>query len=70
MMDIDHDLLIRLANHEDIRSSDRPSDAARTRLKNRGLIIFDREKWRWHLTYAGRDALAEASNATQEEHAG
>lgn len=58
LSDLEMDLLYRLADRENITSSDRPSDRARTRLKKLGLIIFDRQKWRWHLTYAGQDVVA------------
>jgi hypothetical protein len=67
MTDLENELLMRLANNEDIKSSDRAEDKARTKLKNRGLIIFDREKWRWHLTYAGQDAVYGPSQPSTEE---
>jgi hypothetical protein len=63
LTDAEFDILVRLDLREDIRSSDRPSDRARTRLKKLGLIIFDRSKWRWKITYAGQDALYAAHGA-------
>lgn len=56
--DLEIELLTRCAVRENITSSDRAGDKARTRLKRLGYLIFDREKWRWHVTYAGQDALA------------
>jgi hypothetical protein len=37
----------------------RPEDRARTKLKNLGLIKFDRFHWEWHLTHAGIDMAFE-----------
>lgn len=54
---IEQDQLERLGRGENICSSDRPTDRARTRLKKRGLIEFDRPTWRWKLTDAGRSQL-------------
>lgn len=50
---------------EDIRSSDRPSDRARTTLKKHGLITFDRSTWRWDITDAGREVLGSECDHAQ-----
>lgn len=43
---------------EDITSFDRTEEAARTRLKTLGYIVFDRPSYRWQITESGRAALA------------
>lgn len=49
--------LRKLRNGDDIKSSDRASDKARTKLKKLGLIEFDRTAWLWKMTPSGWDAL-------------
>lgn len=45
----------------DIRSSDRPSDRARSKLKRLGLLTYERAPIaRWRVTDAGRAALAQS----------
>lgn len=39
--------------------ADRTSDKARTRLKQRGFVRFDRGEWKWFRTPAGDAALNE-----------
>lgn len=54
---VEADQLIRLSRGENIASSDRVSDRARTKLKKHGLITFDRAAWKWVLTQSGKRAL-------------
>lgn len=54
---VEADQLRRLYRGENIASSDRAEDRARTRLKKHGLISFDRETWKWTLTATGAHAL-------------
>lgn len=67
MTDLERDILIRLSNNENVTSSDRPGDRARTRLKKLGYIVFDRSKWRWYITHAGQDALAESPDGKAQQ---
>lgn len=60
MTPIEFSQLHRLERGEDIKSSDRDEDRARTALKKRGFIRFDRVDWRWRITDAGRAALKQA----------
>ncbi len=57
MTEIELSQLLRAEKGEDIRSSDRPSDRARTKLKRLGYLIYDRSCARWRITPAGRAAL-------------
>jgi predicted RNase H-like HicB family nuclease len=50
-------LLRNLAVGQNILSSDRPSDRAKTKLKKVGYIHFERECWKWVVTDAGRLGL-------------
>lgn len=59
LTDIEWSQLRRASLWEDIRSSDRPSDRARTRLKRLGLLQYNRTFSRWCVTPEGRAALAE-----------
>jgi len=56
--------LARLDRGEDVKSSDRPTDRARSKLKRLGLIEFNRSTWLWLITDAGRAALAEQKDRT------
>lgn len=58
LSEIEMDQLRRLANGEDIRSSDRPTDKARQRLSRLKCIAYDKGIARWVLLNAGREALA------------
>ena len=58
LSEIERDQLQRLVRQEDIRSSDRPTDKARTRLKRLGFITYDREAARWVILDAGRVAVS------------
>jgi len=49
--------LKRLMNGEDIRSSDRPTDKARQKLKRLRCIAYDKGIARWCILDAGRAAL-------------
>lgn len=53
---------LRLADQGvDIRSSDRPSDRARSKLKRLGLLAYERAPIaRWRVTDLGRAALAQS----------
>lgn len=66
LTNLEWDILFRLSMNEDIKSSDRPRDQARTRLKRLGLIIFDRSSWRWQLTHAGQDMTSDFPRGTWE----
>jgi hypothetical protein len=57
LSEIERDQLRRAVVGENIASSDRASDRARTRLKKLGYLHFDRAGWRWIATPAGRAAL-------------
>jgi predicted RNase H-like HicB family nuclease len=57
LKDLELALLRKVAAGEDIRSSDRSWDRAKTRLKKAGYIEFDRDYWRWGITEAGRMGL-------------
>jgi hypothetical protein len=50
-------ILRQCAAGTDIKSSDRPSDRAKTKLKNRGYLKFDRTYWKWMLTIEGHAFL-------------
>ena len=52
------DQLQKLERGVDVRSSDRTTDRARTKLKKLGMITFDRSVWLWFITDAGRAALS------------
>jgi hypothetical protein len=39
---------------EDIRSSDRPGNKARQRLRRAGLLSFNSKIWRWEVTEEGK----------------
>jgi hypothetical protein len=54
---IEAKLLRSCAAGNNLLSSDRPSDKAKTRLKKRGLLYFDRSKWVWTITPEGHAAL-------------
>lgn len=58
LSDIEERLLRECAAGQDIKSSDRPADRARTRLKRLGYLTFDRGTWRWNITDAGRAAVS------------
>ena len=58
LSDLEERLLRECAAGQDIKSSDRPADRARTRLKKLGYLTFDRAGWRWQITDAGRSALS------------
>lgn len=57
MTEIEQRLLRECSAGHDIKSSDRPADRARTRLKKLGYIVFNRETWQWDITENGRLAL-------------
>lgn len=65
MTALDYDLLSRCAAGENITSSDRERDRARTKLKRLGFLIFERPNWRWVVTSYGRALLA--SHEQQDE---
>lgn len=56
--------LRKLAAGEDIRSSDRPTDKARQRLRRRRFIAYDKGIARWVLLDAGRAAVSPAQGNT------
>jgi hypothetical protein len=62
--------LRRLMNGENICSSDRPTDRARTRLKRLGYVQFDRSAWLWRITAAGREHLAALDSRLACEYCG
>jgi hypothetical protein len=55
---IERDQLQKCFDGLDIKSSDRPTDKARQRLKRLGYLVFEKSYWRWRITDAGRAALA------------
>jgi hypothetical protein len=58
---------LRLAEQGvDIRSSDRPGDRARSKLKRLGLLVYERSYARWRITDLGRAALS-AGNGPEEQ---
>lgn len=60
MTEIELSQLLRAEKGEDIRSSDRPSDRARTRLMRLGYLGYDWSLVRWYITPAGRAALEQS----------
>jgi hypothetical protein len=60
LTDIEWSQLRRAAAGENISSSDRPSDRARTKLKRLGLLEYNRAFARWLVTDLGRSALEQS----------
>lgn len=57
LTDIEWSQLRMASQGADIRSSDRPADRARTKLKRLGFLVYNLSFARWHVTDAGRAAL-------------